>query len=52
MSSVTEAEPSEKVQFQVLIYSLILSVNYAAEEFKQRSGDLEDVATFIKVLLL
>lgn len=34
MSSVSEAEPSEKVQLQVLIYVLILSVNYATEEFK------------------
>lgn len=34
MSDVNEAEPTEKVQFQVLIYSLILSVNYTTAEFK------------------
>lgn len=34
MSDVSEAEPTEKVHFQVLIYILILSVNYATEEFK------------------
>lgn len=34
MSDVSEAEPTEKVQFQVLIYTLILSVNYATAEFK------------------
>lgn len=34
MSDVREAEPTEKVQFQVLIYTLILSVNYATAEFK------------------
>lgn len=34
MSDVSEAEPKEKVQFQVLIYTLILSVNFATEEFK------------------
>lgn len=34
MSDVSEAEPTEKVQFQVLIHTLIPSVNYATEEFK------------------
>lgn len=34
MCDVCEAEYMEKVQFQVLIYTLILSVNYATEEFK------------------
>lgn len=34
MSNVSEAELTEKVQFQVLIYTLILSVNYATAEFK------------------
>lgn len=34
MSDVSEAEPKERVHFQVLIYTLILSVNFATEEFK------------------
>ena len=34
MSHVSEAEPTERVHFQVFIYTLILSVNYATAEFK------------------
>lgn len=34
MSDVSQAETAEKVQFQVLMYTLILSVNYATAEFK------------------